>query len=95
MNTSKMLIMSYMGDHVWLITSRQTEPDLLSGQQLSDGFVTSTNCMGNGIYRSQFVDVGVEDAVYEANARALVRVLVGQLYVDLPKSTLERRWLVS
>lgn len=23
-----MLIMSYMGDHVWLITSKQTEPDL-------------------------------------------------------------------
>lgn len=25
-----MLIMSYIGDHVWLITSRQTEPDLTS-----------------------------------------------------------------
>ena len=25
---SKMLIKSYMGDQVWLITSRQTEPDL-------------------------------------------------------------------
>jgi hypothetical protein len=23
-----MLIMSYMGDHVWLMTSRQTEPEL-------------------------------------------------------------------
>ena len=23
-----MLIMSYMGDHVWLMTSRQTDPDL-------------------------------------------------------------------
>lgn len=29
MKTSKMLIMSYIGDHVWLITSRHTEPDLL------------------------------------------------------------------
>lgn len=29
MKTSKMLIISYMGDHVWLITSRQTEPELL------------------------------------------------------------------
>ena len=27
MKTSKMLIMSYIGDHVWLMTSRQTEPD--------------------------------------------------------------------
>lgn len=35
MNTSKMLIMSYMGDHVWLMTSRQTEPDLYISQQLS------------------------------------------------------------
>lgn len=26
--TSKMLIMSNMGDQVWLITSRQTEPEL-------------------------------------------------------------------
>lgn len=26
-NVSKMLTMSNMGDHVWLITSRQTEPD--------------------------------------------------------------------
>jgi hypothetical protein len=27
-----MLIMSYIGDHVWLMTSKQTEPDLSSGQ---------------------------------------------------------------
>lgn len=26
-NVSKMLTMSNIGDHVWLITSRQTEPD--------------------------------------------------------------------
>ena len=34
MKTSKMLIMSYIGDHVWLITSRQTEPDLHVSQQM-------------------------------------------------------------
>jgi hypothetical protein len=28
--TSKMLIMSYIGDHVWLMTSRQTLPLLLT-----------------------------------------------------------------
>lgn len=29
-----MLIISYMGDHVWLITSRQTEPDLYRSRRL-------------------------------------------------------------
>ena len=43
----------------------------------------------------QFIDVRVEDAVYEANARALVRVLIGELDVDLPKSTLEGCYMVS
>jgi len=28
MKTSKILIMSYMGDQVWLMTSRHTEPEL-------------------------------------------------------------------
>lgn len=37
----------------------------------------------------------MEDTIHEANARALVRVLVGQLDVDLPKPTLERRCTVS
>lgn len=40
---------------------------------------------------SQFIDIWVEDAVYEANARALIRVLVGQLDMNLPESTLEGR----
>lgn len=33
-----MLIMSNMGDHVWLITSRHTEPDLLVYQDMSTYF---------------------------------------------------------
>ncbi len=40
----------------------------------------------------QLVDVGVEDAVYETYARALVGILVGELDVDFPKTTGERRW---
>jgi hypothetical protein len=90
-----MLIISYMGDHVWLMTSRQTEPDLRSGQQPSDGLVASTQYVKNRFYCSQFIDIWVEDAVYEANARALVRVLVGQFDVDLPETSLEWCCLVS
>jgi hypothetical protein len=55
------------------MTSRQTEPELL---WVSKRVVTRTGgtkvCEG-GI---QLVDVGVEYAVYEADARALVRVLI-------------------
>ena len=29
-----MFIMSYMGDHVWLMTSRQTDPDLFYSRLL-------------------------------------------------------------
>ena len=32
----------------------------------------------------QLVNVGVEDAVYEADAGGLVRVLIGEFDVDLP-----------
>jgi len=39
----------------------------------------------------QLVDVGVEDAVHETYARALVGVLVGELNVDFPKTTGEGR----
>jgi hypothetical protein len=37
----------------------------------------------------QLVDVGMENAVHEADARTLVRILIGQLDVDLPKTTSE------
>lgn len=38
----------------------------------------------------QFINIRVEDAVHEADAWALVRILVRELDVDFPKSTLER-----
>lgn len=40
----------------------------------------------------QFVNVGVEDSVHEADARRLVGVLVGELDVDFPYATLERSY---
>lgn len=53
-----MLIMSNMGDHVWLITSRHTEPDLFSVR------ISPLN-----LERSiQLVNVGVEYAIDEADA---------------------------
>lgn len=39
---------------------------------------------------SQLVDVWVEDTVYEADARRLVWVLIGELDVDLPDAAFER-----
>lgn len=42
---------------------------------------------------AQLVDVGVEYAVHEANAGALVGVLVGQLDMDLPQTAGEGCWV--
>jgi predicted dinucleotide-utilizing enzyme len=41
-------------------------------------------------FNVQLVDVWVEDAVHEAYARTLVRILIWQLDVDLPESASER-----
>ena len=38
----------------------------------------------------QLVDVWMEDPVYEADARALVRILIWELHVDFPKAAGER-----
>lgn len=79
-----MLIMSYIGDQVWLMTSRQTEPDL-------DGKVAPVRSalllslyeetpwmlerLGNRVFLcckiqySQLVYIRMEDAVREADAR--------------------------
>jgi hypothetical protein len=38
----------------------------------------------------QFIDVGMKNPVHEADARTLVRVLIGQLDVDLPRTTFKR-----
>lgn len=71
MKTSKMLIMSYMGDHVWLMTSRQTEPELSVSAWVRTAYSRADCC------NAQLVDVRVKYPVYEADARALVRVLIG------------------
>jgi hypothetical protein len=77
-----MLIMSNIGDQVWLITSRQTEPDL---SQMS---------VRVGVARfelhPQFIYVRVEYPVHEAYARTLVGVLIWELDMHFPKSALKR-----
>ena len=76
-----MLIISNIGDHVWLITSRQTDPELYQSA------LRWRPCAGAGV---QFIDVWMKDAIDEANARALVRVLVGKFHMDLPQATRKR-----
>lgn len=74
-----MLIMSNMGDQVWLMTSRHTDPDLIVS---AVEFVISRQSV-------QLIDVRVEDPVDEANAGAFVRVLVWELDMDFPKAASE------
>lgn len=64
------------------MTSRHTEPEL----DLLGNWSTE-HTRGLDI---QLIDVGVEYPVDEADARALVRILVWQLDMDLPKTTFER-----
>ena len=88
-----MLIISNMGDHVWLITSKHTDPDLvarLSMPSLLLFFISLLLLPLDASGNSQLVNVGVEDAVHEADARGLVGVRVGQLDVDFPVASLER-----
>lgn len=78
-----MLIISNIGDQVWLITSKQTDPDLSKGKMSQYSHSLQSNCLlsscasslheftacnSPGI-NSQLIDVGVEDAVDEADAR--------------------------
>jgi hypothetical protein len=65
-----------MGDHVWLMTSRQTEPDLVD--------IVSRCYEMPGKIGSQLIDVWMEDAVDESYARALVGVLIGQFHMNFP-----------
>jgi hypothetical protein len=76
-----MLIMSYIGDQVWLMTSRQTEPELCT--------LVATSMVVKDVCCVQLVDVWVEYPVHEADARTLVWVLVWQLDVDLPETAFE------
>jgi hypothetical protein len=69
-----MLIISNMGDQVWLITSRQTEPDLIHNKHLTYSRAKDV----------QLINVWVEYAVDKTNAGRLVGILVGKLDVDFP-----------
>ena len=64
------------------MTSRHTDPDLTgTSAWTTDG----TACQGY----PQLVDVGMEDLIDEANTRALIRVLVRQLDMNLPQAAFE------
>ena len=63
------------------MTSRQTEP------LLPRGLVGRT---GQGWGEVHFVNVGMEDTVYEANGGGFVGILIWQLDMDFPHSSIER-----
>lgn len=73
--------MSNIGDQVWLITSRQTEPDL-------GCMLLVVVCLFGG-EDVQLVDVGVEDTVYESDAGRFVGVLIGEFDMNFPKPPLK------
>lgn len=77
-----------IGDQVWLITSKHTEPLLLHRAEVLARHKRTTQSPS-----SQFVNVWVEDLVHESNARALVWVLLRQFDVNLPYTTCERCYL--
>lgn len=77
-----------MGDHVWLITSRHTEP-LLQSKGGNNGDEPWYSGAIPDEDHAQFVDIRVKDLVHESDARALERVLVWQFHVYLPHSSCE------
>ena len=84
-----MLIMSNMGDHVWLMTSRQTDPELCVCQQRVLWLWKSS---------IHLIDIWMENSVDKAYAWAFVRVLIWKLYMHFPKATFEwcyRKQLIS
>lgn len=101
-----MLTMSNMGDQVWLMTSRQTEPDnssMLAAKEgryqceLADAFLqTATRRslprQAESSQGSTRAKLTVKDLVGEPDRRRLVRVPLGQLDVDLPHAVFEGGW---
>jgi hypothetical protein len=77
--------MSYIGDHVWLMTSRQTDPELWLG-----GLAEIKEYCEHLNSSLQFINVRVEDAIDESDAGAFVWILVWQLNVNFPVATRER-----
>lgn len=66
-----MLIMSNIGDQVWLMTSRHTDPDL---------YAQSVPALLESLFQSNYpplVNVWMEDLVDEANGRRFVWILIG------------------
>lgn len=68
-----------MGDHVWLMTSRQTLPLLPPLSQFLRSVEGRKEC-------AQFIDIRVEDAIDKADGWAFVGILVWELDMDLPVS---------
>ena len=69
-----MLIMSYIGDQVWLMTSRHTLPDLSVVSKL---YQSPLYPVFDGSERYvQFIDIGVKYPINEAYAGAFIRILV-------------------
>ena len=78
-----MLIMSYIGDQVWLMTSRHTLPDLFTSAS-ADVNAKGNMGVGEGVNSIQLIDVRVEDTVHEADGGGFVGVLIRNLDVDFP-----------
>jgi hypothetical protein len=66
------------------MTSKQTDPEL--------GGEVSQRQKGSIFGFLQLINVGVENSVDEADARAFVRVLIRQLDMDFPVTTSERSY---
>ena len=72
--------MSNIGDQVWLMTSRQTEPELN---------VLVLRIVKDIRNDSHLVNVWVKYSIHEAYARTLVWILIWQLHMDLPNAAFE------
>ena len=72
-----------MGDQVWLMTSKHTEP-LLSAEPIS----TPTSSVSGG--HLQLVDVGMKDLVHETDTGRFVWIFSLQFNVYLPYSACKR-----
>lgn len=87
-----MLIISNMGDHVWLMTSRHTDPDLLSFRHaLANLCIQADEPSPTARVHLQLIDVWVKDAVDEADAGRLVGICIGQFDVHFPQTSFKGR----
>lgn len=75
-----MLIMSNIGDHVWLMTSRHTDPDLI--ESVIWGFSLWKDWL--------FINIGMEYSIHESDRRWFVRILIRQFDVNFPSPFCKR-----